>query len=202
MNKVILIGGSPTAGKTRTAEELANMLKVPWISTDMIREQMRGIVDKNTYPDLFKFADADANLALEYLNNNPPSIVVEDEIKEGICVWDGVKALIETNYVWKSYIVEGIAILPELVKDLSLEDVDIRVLFLIDDDAEKIREKIFTRGLWDDADKYPDSVKEKEIEWVLAFNKFIKEEANKYNYPVIRVGNYTDHINKIMDMLK
>lgn len=41
--------------------------------------------------------------------------------------------------------------------------------------------------LWDDAEKYPDDVKEKEVEWVIEFNNFIKRESKKYRLPVISV---------------
>jgi len=56
---------------------------------------------------------------------------------------------------------------------------DIKAIFLIDEDKDRVRNIIFTRGLWDEPNKYPDSVKEKEVEWVFAFNSYIKEEAKK-----------------------
>ena len=54
MNKIFLIGGSPTAGKSYYTRILAEELKLPWISTDTIREQMREIVNKKDYPNLYK----------------------------------------------------------------------------------------------------------------------------------------------------
>ena len=54
-NKIILIGGSPTAGKSYTARKISEELKLPRVSTDTIRGMMRGIVRKKDYPDLFFF---------------------------------------------------------------------------------------------------------------------------------------------------
>ena len=75
-------------------------------------------------------------------------------------------------------------------------------IFLVDNNLERIRKTIFTRGLWDDADKYPDNLKEKEVEWVVAFNNFIKKEANKYNYQTIEIGNQKDYLAKILKLIK
>lgn len=47
MRKVVLIGGAPTVGKSFTARRISEELKMPWISTDTVREMMRKIVDKN-----------------------------------------------------------------------------------------------------------------------------------------------------------
>ena len=41
------------------------------------------------------------------------------------------------------------------------------------------------------------SLTEKEVEWVMAFNSFIKKEAKKYGFPVVDVGDRKDYIQKI-----
>ncbi|HEY4509498.1 MAG TPA: hypothetical protein VJC15_00740, partial [Candidatus Paceibacterota bacterium] len=162
-------------------------LRLPWISTDTVREQMRKIVRKEDYPALFMHAHATAEMAVEFLTGNTPEEIVKHQNDESIEVWKGVRALIETDYVWKSFIVEGVAVLPHLVADLKVKTKNIQSIFLVDEDEERIRNTVFTRGLWDDADKYPDSVKEKEVAWVLAFGKFIKREAEKYKFPYIAI---------------
>jgi 2-phosphoglycerate kinase len=48
--QIILIGGAPTVGKTSIAKLLSKHLGIPWISTDMIREIMRGTVDNEELP--------------------------------------------------------------------------------------------------------------------------------------------------------
>ena len=72
----------------------------------------------------------------------------------------------------------------------------------LDEDIERVRKTIFTRGLWDDASKYPDEVKEKEVEWVISFNNHIKKETEKYGFPVVRVGNRSDYLKKIIRLIK
>ena len=187
-NKIILIGGSPTVGKSYVARKLAEDLKLPWISTDTVREQMRKIVRKEDYPALFFHSGATSDMAVEFLTHKSAEDIVRHQNGESLEVWKGVKALIETDYVWQSFIIEGVAILPQQVHEIMLINKKVKSLFLIDENKERVRDIIFTRGLWDDADKYPDSVKEKEVEWVFAFNDWIKDEAGKYNLPVINIG--------------
>ena len=65
---------------------------------------------------------------------------------------------------------------------------------------ERIKEIIYTRGLWTDAKKYSDSLKNKEIEWVLAFNAWLENELKGYDYPVIEYNGESD-ILKLMKYL-
>ncbi|MBI5066131.1 hypothetical protein HZA97_07890 [Candidatus Woesearchaeota archaeon] len=202
MNKIILIGGSPTAGKSYTARKIAEELKLPWISTDTIREQMRELVRKTDYPALFLHSESTPKLAVKFLTSNTAEEIVNLHNKENKEVWKGVKALIETDYVWKSFIVEGVAILPHLVAKLVKKNKNVKAVFLVDEDLDRVRKTIFTRGLWDEASKYPDSVKEKEVEWVAAFNDFIKKEAKKHKLPVVSVGNRKNYLKEIKRILK
>jgi len=202
MKRIVLIGGSPTAGKSYTARKIAEELKLPWISTDTIREVMRKIVRKEDYKTLFLHADATPEMGVNFLNNNSAKEVVKMINKESEDTWKGVKALLETDYVFGSYIIEGVAVLPSLIKEFVSKNKNVVALFLIDEDIERVRKTIFTRGLWDDASKYPDEVKEKEVEWVIAFNNYIKKEAEKYGFPVISVENRNDYLKKIIRLIK
>jgi len=159
MEKIILIGGAPTIGKSYTARKIAEEFKLPWISTDTIREQMRKLVRKEDYPSLFLHANATAEMGVEFLTKNSAKKIVDIVNKESKDVWKGVKALIETDYVWKSYIIEGVAILPHLIYNFSKDKKNVKVIFLIDEDKDRIKKTIFTRGLWDSAKKYSDDVK-------------------------------------------
>ncbi|PIN90507.1 hypothetical protein COU60_01660 [Candidatus Pacearchaeota archaeon CG10_big_fil_rev_8_21_14_0_10_34_76] len=196
MEKIILLGGSPTAGKSYTARKIAESLKMPWISTDTVREQMREIVRREDYPSLFLHANADSKMASEFLNHNSAKEIVDHVNRESEDVWKGVSAIINTDYVWKNYIIEGVAVLPKFVNKLKTNK-EVRAIFLIDENIDRVRQTIFTRGLWDDADKYPNEIKEKEVEWVMEFNEFIKREARKYGFPVVSVGNRKDYLARI-----
>ena len=197
-NKIILIGGAPIIGKSFIAEKLSRELGIPWISTDIIRELMRGIVRKKDYPVLSYFTKAKAKT---YLKKHTPKQIVADQNKESLEVWKGIKALIDGNYVWDSYIIEGVAILPRLIYKDFKNNKSIKPLFILDDNEKRIRRVIYKRGLWDDADKYPDNVKEIEVKWVIAFNQWLKKELAKYKFPYIEIKDRKNLVEKIKKLL-
>lgn len=183
--KIILIGGAPCAGKSFLAQKLLEKFHIPWVSTDTIREFMREVAPKDKYSVLREF-DGDVEA---YFKNHTAKEIFENHHKQSVAVWDGVKAWIARNYNWKQYVIEGVAIIPELVKRDFGNDPRIKPIFLMDDDSDRILDVIHTRGLWDEAGEYPESVNEKEREWVLIFNEWMKEECEKYGYPLIEVGD-------------
>lgn len=188
MNKVILIGGAPTNGKSYIARKLASEFNLPWISTDTFRETMREIVRKEDYPHLFHFA-GEVVTAEEYLSSHTPQEIVDSQNSESTEVWKGVKGLIEHDYVWKTFIIEGVAILPSLVKELDLSKAEILPIFLIDEDRERVKNVVYTRGLWDDAKTYSDDVKGVEVEWAMLFGDYLYKEVTKFGYKPYLIGN-------------
>jgi len=188
MNKVVLLGGAPTNGKSYIARKLGEGLKLPWISTDTIREAMREIVRPEDYPRLFKFA-GETITAEDYLSSHTPQEIVYSQNEENEVVWKGVKAFIETDYVWKTFIVEGVAVLPHLVAGLDTSKVEILPIFLVDNDRERVKDVVYTRGLWDDANTYSDDVKPVEVEWAMLFSKYIKDECEKHGYKPFEIGD-------------
>ncbi len=193
MDKIILIGGSPCARKSSVARAVSRDLGVPWISTDTVREQMKEIVRREDFPYLFSVSDI--------VLNKPSSEIVEYQNSESADVWKGVKALIETDYTWGDFIIEGVAVLPYLVNELSLKDKKIKAVFLIDSNKKRVRETIFRRGLWDDAEKYSDKLKEKEVDWVMEFNNYIVKEAEKFDFLVVDIeeGEYIKRARKAVE---
>lgn len=205
MKKLILIGGAPTAGKSHSTKLIANELSLPWISTDTIREQMREIVRKEDYPALFLHAESTSKMGVDFLTKNSVKEIVEVVNKENKDVWKGVKGLIDSDYSYDTLIIEGVAILPKFVYDLSKDKYapkNIKAIFLIDENIERIRNSIFTRGLWDSAKNYPDKVKEKEVKWVLEFNDYLKRECKKYNFDLVDIGDRKNYLRKIHNLIK
>ena len=205
MNKIILIGGAPTVGKSFITRKASEKLKLPWISTDGIREMMRKVVRREDLPDLFSFYDKEIK-AESYLSTHTPQQIVDSQNAESRDVWRGVKAIIDTDYVWKDYIIEGVAIIPELVKRIDISKHNIKPIFLIDENEERVKEVVYKRGLWDKADTYSDNVKEIEVQWVSLFNEYIKSEAKKYGYDtynIIERETFTESlIEELRDWLK
>ena len=189
--KVFLIGGAPVVGKTSLARKLSEDVGLPWISTDTIRSLMQRVVRKEDYPALFYPSMSQAK---DYLADHGPKEIIDDQNSESLAVWQGVQGILGSDYPWKSYIIEGVAVLPKLVNEAMGHVDNICPMFLYEDRKERIRKVIFERGLWDDADKCSNELKEKEVSWVVMFNKFIKEEAAAYGFPLIEYKDNGSHV--------
>lgn len=198
--RIILIGGAPTVGKSFLAKRIGKDLKVPWISTDTIRQNMwKTVSRREDYPHLFSFKDREA---LPYLSSRTPEEIVDDQNLENIQVWKGIEDFIAEGSLGHSYIIEGIAILPKQAAALMKKDPRIRTIFLIDHNADWLRDVIYTRGLWDDAFKYPDSVKDKELQWVILFNSWIESECALHKLPTVeKTTGSDDYIAKVKGYL-
>ena len=139
---IILIGGTPTVGKSTIASLLSNRLQIPWISTDQTRDIMQAVADEKKYPDLYNDAGYSAET---FLTTFSAEEIAELEIKQGIAAWPGNKKLIEGDYTWRDgFIFEGVGIIPELLPSLK-KDIDIRqfekqsianIVFLVRDTAD------------------------------------------------------------------
>jgi len=196
--EIILIGGAPTVGKTSIAKLLSKHLDIPWISTDMIRQIMRGTVKLEDYLNLLKYKNYSAE---EYLNKFSVEEIIQNQNAESEEVWSGVKMLINNSYPWKSFIIEGVAILPHLVKKDFDKFENIKTIFLIDEDADRIKDVVWKRGLWGAAKTYSDDLKSKEVKWAKAFGIKLKKEAEKYGYPCIEVRKDDSDLDLIIKAL-
>lgn len=201
--RIILIGGAPTVGKSIVARLLSEHLGVPWISTDHIRDVMRLASTRKTEPGLFV---PEGYTAERFLTEFSAEQIAEIEWKQGEVTWEGVRQFIVNNHGWKNgFIVEGVGMLPHLVaRDFGddAEDAEIRTVFLVDDAPERVRDVVFTRGLWDDAHRYPDELKQKEVDWVLKFSHKIRDQAGKYGYPLVEVRKRKEDLAAVLAVLQ
>jgi 2-phosphoglycerate kinase len=197
---IILIGGTPTVGKSTIAQAVAGHFNLPWISSDQIREIMRTVARREDYPDLFTPEGYDAE---RFLSEFTADEIAKMEYEEGDATWPGVKKLIEEDYTWRDgFVVEGVNILPHLIdRDLKGHD-DVRAIFLVDEDKDRMKHVVFTRGLWGDAKSYSDDVKDKEVEWATAFSKILEAEVKKYGFPWVSIQKNAEDLSRVLAVLK
>lgn len=197
--KIILIGGAPTTGKSTMAALVAKHLNLPWISTDQIRETMRLVARREDHPKLFNPEGYDAQ---KFLTEFSASEIADMELEQGEAVWPGIKKFIEDDYTWKEgFVMEGVNILPHLVAQDFSDNKEVKAVFLVDEDADRIKDVVYNRGLWDGAKEYSDDLKPKEIEWVLDFSHKLKAEAEKHNYPTVEVQKKDDDLQPILSAI-
>ena len=125
------------------------------------------------------------------------------EVGQGVAAWTGIEALIERDYTWpQGCVVEGVNLLPLLIARDLAGVADVRAVFATESRPERMREVIFTRGIWDEAGRYPDSVKEKELAWVLAYDAWLRDQAQAHGFPVVALSKDGDDLGRILQALK
>lgn len=196
--KIILIGGAPRTGKSFLAEQLSKKLTISRVATDQIRETMKKSESRGRYPALWEF---DAGVEA-YLNSHTPEQVFQSHHAEGVATWDGVKAWMDKNRNQESYIIEGVAVIPELVNREFGRNDSVRPIFLYDNDTNSILDMFRAYGFWDGAPKYSEDINKKYLEWVLIFNEWLKKECERYGYPLIEVGDRTTLLKRCLKLIK
>ena len=195
-----LIGGAPTVGKSTVAAALAAHLGLPWISTDQIRDIMRTVANRRDHPKLFNPEGYDAE---GFTNAFSAEEIVAIEIGQGEAAWTGILALIAGDYTWpQGFVIEGVNLLPHLVARDIPTGADMRTVFVTEADPGRMREVVFTRGIWDNAARYPDAVKEKELAWVLQYDAWLRAQALAHGFPVVALGKDGRDLGRILEALK
>lgn len=197
--QTILIGGMPTAGKSTIAEAVAKHYDLPWISTDQIRMVMQSVANQQEHPTLFAGMNMTAEAFFESYTINEIAKQEYDQAEE---VWTGIKRFIDTGWVWqKGCVIEGVSIIPKLVAERYNDKPEVKAIFLSDNNDERIRDVVFSRGLFTHPEKYGSEIKEKEVEWVKVFDDIIRQEAVRYNFPIVEVGKDSSDIEKVIAAL-
>jgi 2-phosphoglycerate kinase len=183
MSHYYLIGGAPLTGKSTITQKLEGYVTVP---TDDVRTFLQNILKVEENPELFYDHGLDA--VAFYDKYKDAKTVFAHELRQAEATQRGVDALMKSNFPWDKIAIEGIAITPAYVDKIrTTGEYDMEWMFLYDDDVNRIRQRIYDRGLYDDADKYPDEIKEIEVEWVVMYNEFYKSECVKYGFDIQKV---------------
>ena len=112
--KVVLIGGSPFAGKSATARCLAARYGYCCIPTDDIGQAIGAVTTARTHPELH-LAD-DSNYQEYFTVTSFEDLIDHSRQAHGI-IWPALEKIVQTHSAWGAPLVmEGYALWPERVK--------------------------------------------------------------------------------------
>ncbi len=186
MSTLYLIGGSPRCGKTTIFNSFINKKPMIAIPTDAIRAGVR------------------------YLNKHNRINFSEDEIENNL-PWEMVVGLIH-RYDHKNIplIIEGVVITPERVKNLKLDNLELRAVFVGFTEETHI-EKIIEHGLTEKDWVYDhitsnngdDTEVRKMFKSLQEKNKLTKEKADEYGYSFFSPEDlpFEDYCNTVVQHL-
>ena len=194
LERTYFIGGPPRVGKTTLAYRLGEKIKGHVVSTDAIRNSAKKVCADKTGP-LFMINQYNEFSEAYWTNRyqNKPQKVIEDQNNESKAIWRSVISF--CNMFCEdavNHIVEGIAVLPELVE--TMEHKPKHIFFVgntKDDHVEAILDygKRFPEQDWIAALEYSEEKARAFANYVKYMSIHFKEEAEKYGYPYFEMSD-------------
>jgi len=178
------------------------------VSTDTLGAVLENVLSPEAAPDLFvfgRFHDMPMAERVKLITKDPTELI--DYVrKESYVVWKAVEAFIRReNDEGRDTLVEGVAILPELMK--HLEGIPHRVVF-IGNQGENHKENIKKSAeeneydwMWNVSDQYIGAF----AMFVRRMSGFIEQEAKKYGLEYIEMdkelfGDVTEGVMKSLGL--
>ncbi len=204
MAKAYFIGGTPRVGKTTLTIKLLHEKPMMAASTDALRYTLRQALNKDEYPDLFHLGKYTSNdpARRNYIKTHPEAII-DIQNRESTIVFKSVNDFVKSNLEdGFDVLIEGIAILPEL---LSSVDYEYKAIFL--GNQSESHYNVILKSARDNEDDWMHSLEDETIEAFSVFNssfsRHIANESTKYNMTYIEIGDdtFTKDIDSALDKL-
>jgi 2-phosphoglycerate kinase len=208
LNMIFLLGGPPRVGKSSISSEIRQKYAVSVVSTDTLGAVLENVLSPEAAPDLFVFNKFYEMAMVERvkLMMTDPAELIDYVRRESLVVWKAVEAFIRReNDEGRDALIEGVAVLPELVS--QLEDIPHRVVFIGnqgEDHKENIKkfaaknEHDWMRGA---SDPYIGAF----AVFVKRMSVYIEQEAKKYGFEYIDMdkelfGDVTEEVVKSLGL--
>src|SRR5512139_1058713 len=115
---IFLLGGPPRVGKSIISNEIRQKYAVSVVSTDTLGAVLENVLSPESVPDLFIFSKFNKMPIAEQVKliTEDPAELISFVRKESHIVWKAIDAFIRReNDEGRDVLIEGVAVLPELV---------------------------------------------------------------------------------------
>jgi len=205
---IFLLGGPPRVGKSIISNAIRQKHAVSVVSTDTLSAVLENVLSPESAPDLFVFDKFNAMLMAERVKliTKNPAELIEYVRKESHVVWKAVETYMRReNDEGRDVLIEGVAILPELVN--QLENIPHRVAFI--GNQGKSHEENIKKSLEENEHDWMREVSDPYISafamFVNRMSAYIEHEAKKYGFEYIEMDkglfeNVTEEVMKTLEM--
>lgn len=171
----VFIGGTPAAGKTHVTKQFIKEsgLPIEYVSIDALRRYFAKDPKLNYWVKFFLNQNA-----VKYWDEITQEEHLQNLIKQSEAFWPGIlKKVEEVKKNHQHAIFEGVNLLPHLTH----KDFDFPGMFLIEESIDTLFEKLHREPRWGETIELQKLEAKFFVEWEA---KYIREEAEKYNYKV------------------
>lgn len=182
---IVLLGGTTGVGKSTIATEVAHRLGITRIvSTDSVREVMRGIFSKDLLPAIYESSfDAWRALRVPVPEGADPVIVGFRE--QTAAVATGIDRLIRRSiHEGTSMVIEGVHLVPGYIDAGSYENAWVVPIMIAVDDEEAHRSHFYIREVQTDGTR-PFERYRANFDNIRLLGHYIEQLAGDHDIPVI-----------------
>lgn len=198
---IVLIGGTTGVGKSTIATEVAHRLGITRIvSTDSIREVMRGIFTRDLMPAIYESSfNAWQGLRVPVPHGANPVIVGFRE--QTAVVTTGIRSLIERAVVeGVSMVVEGVHLVPGYIDPTEFEHAAVVPLLVTVDDEEAHRSHFYIREIQTDGmrplEKYRANFAN-----IRLLGDYIEDLAVEHGVPVVHSHQLDKTVAEVLELI-
>lgn len=203
---IYFIGGPPRVGKSIIATELARRSGISAVSTDTLGAVLEAVIDPEEDPGLFavtQFNELPETDRIRLMSENPARRL-EYQIEESESVWRAVVPFVQRETEeGRNLVVEGVAVLPNLVA--QLEGIDYRTVFLGNRGPahnENIRSGASSREhdwIRHVSDEFINAL----ATFVAQMSGYIKSEAGTYGFDYFEMdtNRFSDAVSEVVNLL-
>ncbi len=198
---IILIGGTTGVGKSTIATEVAHRLGITRIvSTDSIREVMRGIFSRELMPAIYESSfDAWRGLRVPVPHGASPVIVGFRE--QAAVVATGMKSLIDRAVVeGVSMVLEGIHVAPGYIEPSQFKNAHVVQLLIGVDDEEAHRSHFYIREVQTDGMR-PFERYRANFDNIRLLGRYVEDLAMEHGIPVVHSHQLDRTVAEVLELI-
>lgn len=198
---VILIGGTTGVGKSTIATEIAHRLGITRIvSTDSIREVMRGIFTRDLMPAIYESSfNAWRGLRVPVPHGANPVIVGFRE--QTAAVITGIRSLIERASVeGESLVIEGVHMVPGYIEPSQFKNASVVPLLVAVDDEEAHRSHFYIREVQTDGTR-PFEKYRANFGNIRLLGRYIEDLAVEHGVPIVHSHQLDRTVAEVLELV-
>lgn len=182
---IVLIGGTTGVGKSTIASEIAHRLGITrLVSTDSIRQVMRGIFSRELMPAIYESSfNAWRGLRVPVPHGANPVIVGFRE--QTAVVATGVKSLVERAVTERvSMVIEGVHVVPGYIEPSEFGDAWVVQLVIAVDDEDSHRSHFYIREVQTEGSRAFEKYRANFTN-IRMLGGYIEDLANEHGVPIV-----------------